>query len=380
MYERLLKVIGNLGTPRILVVGDFMLDVYVYGDAVRISPEAPVPVLNVTETESRCGGGASVAADLAALGAVPLCIGVVGDDASGRSLRDRLIASGADVDDLLALPGRPTTTKQRVVGLAQHRHRQQLMRIDQEAAELLPPEIAGQILRRYRERLADVDVVCLQDYRKGLITPSLCQQMIGLAQTAGRKVLVDPAFGRDYTQYSGATVLTPNRREAGAAVGWEIQTPNEAGRAAEHLRGDLRLEAAVITLDKEGAYLAAEGMSELVPAKARTVYDVTGAGDAVLATLAVSLAVDSDYVTSGEYRRRYRSREVRRRYGDDFGDDPRDCRTVWHGQHEGPAARLAPGGDQVATAAQPEDRLHQRVLRRPPSRAHRVLAVLPSAG
>jgi D-beta-D-heptose 7-phosphate kinase/D-beta-D-heptose 1-phosphate adenosyltransferase len=298
MYERLLKVIGNLGTPRILVVGDFMLDVYVYGDAVRISPEAPVPVLKVTETESRCGGAASVAADLAALGAVPVCIGVVGEDASGRALRDRLIACGADVDNLLALPGRPTTTKQRVVGLAQHRHRQQLMRIDQEAAEPLPPEIVGQILPRYRERLADVDVVCFQDYRKGLITSSLCQQMIGLAQTAGRKVLVDPAFGRDYAQYSGATVLTPNRREAGAAVGWEIQTLDEAGRAAEHLRGDLGLEAAVITLDKEGAYLAADGVSELVPAKARTVYDVTGAGDVVLATLAVSLAADSDYLTA----------------------------------------------------------------------------------
>ncbi len=298
MYEQLLKTIGNLGAPKVLVVGDFMLDVYVYGDAVRISPEAPVPVLNVTGTEYRCGGAASVAADLAALGAVAVCIGVVGDDADGQILTEALISQGVDVSSLHRLADRPTVTKQRLIGLAQHRHKQQLMRIDREVTEPLPIEIGEEVLGRYRELLPDADIVCLQDYNKGLLTDLLCQQMIRLATEAGKRILVDPTPGRDYVKYSGATVLTPNRHEASRAAGFDIRTTADAARAAEHLLKDLRLEAVVITLDKEGAYLATRQTSELLPIKPRTVYDVTGAGDVVLATLALSLAADSDYLTA----------------------------------------------------------------------------------
>jgi len=298
MYEQLLKTIGNLGSPKVLVVGDFMLDVYVYGDAVRISPEAPVPVLNVTGTEYRCGGAASVAVDLATLGAAPLCIGVVGDDPDGQTLTETLAAQGVDITALRRLADRPTVTKQRLIGLAQHRHKQQLMRIDREVTEPLPVEMGEEILRQYRRMLPCTDVVCLQDYNKGLLTDPVCQQMIRLASEAGKKVLVDPTPDPDYVKYNGATVLTPNRREASNAVGFEIKTPDDAARAAEHLLKNLMLEAVVITLDRDGAYLATHETSELVPIKPRTVYDVTGAGDVVLATLAVSLAADSDYLTA----------------------------------------------------------------------------------
>ncbi len=298
MYERLLKTIGSLGAPKVLVAGDFMLDVYVYGDAVRISPEAPVPVLRVTETEYRCGGAASVAADLAALGATPICVGLVGKDAEGRRLEEMLTKLGADVGALHETADRPTVTKQRLIGLAQHRHKQQLMRIDREAAEPVPIELGEQMLRQYRERLADVDIVCLQDYNKGVLTSLLCQQMIVLAAEAGKKVLVDPTPGRDYAKYSGATLITPNRHEASTACGFEIRTISDAARAAEHLLADLRLDAVVLTLDREGAYLATREVGEQVSVKPRTVYDVTGAGDVVLATLAVSLAAESDYLTA----------------------------------------------------------------------------------
>ena len=298
MYEQLLKTIGNLGSPRVLIVGDFMLDIYVYGDAVRISPEAPVPVLNVTETEYRCGGAASVATDLAALGAEPICLGVVGNDAEGQILTEKLVDQGADISALTRLDQRPTVTKQRLIGLAQHRHKQQLMRIDREVAEPLPIDAGEEMVRWYRQMLPDVDVVCLQDYNKGLLTDLVCQQMIRLASEAGKKVLIDPTPGHDYVKYSGATVLTPNRREASMAAGFEIKTPGDAARAAEHLLKDLMLEAVVVTLDRDGAYLATRETSELVPSKPRTVYDVTGAGDVVLATLAVSLAADSDYRTA----------------------------------------------------------------------------------
>lgn len=298
MYERLLKTISNFGQPRILIVGDFMLDVYVYGDAVRISPEAPVPVLKVTETEYRCGGAASVAADLAALGAIPVCIGVVGDDGEGRILRDRLADLGADIAGLCPLPDRPTVTKQRLIGLAQHRHRQQLIRIDREAATPLSEECGRALLDRYRKALSNVEIVCLQDYNKGVLTDGLCRQMIALATESCKKVLVDPTPHPDYTKYRGATLLTPNRHEASMATGIEIQTVSDAARAAQRLIETLNIETAVVTLDKEGAYLNTQGVSELVSSEPRTVYDVTGAGDVVLATLAVALTAESDYLTA----------------------------------------------------------------------------------
>jgi len=298
MYERLLKTIGNLGQPRILVVGDFMLDAYVYGDAVRISPEAPVPVLKVTETEYRCGGAASVAADLRALGAVPVCVGVVGNDNEGQILKDRLTELGADVTALSTVADRPTVTKQRLIGLAQHRHKQQLIRIDREATAPLPAEVCEEILAQYRDAMARVDIVCLQDYNKGVLTEPLCREMIALAREAGVKVLVDPMPNLDYAKYSGATLLTPNRHEASTATGIEITTVADAAEAAGRLLENLDIDVAVVTLDKEGAYLATAEISELIPAEPRTVYDVTGAGDVVLATLAVSLAAESDYVTA----------------------------------------------------------------------------------
>ena len=295
MYERLLKTIGNLGSPRIVVVGDFTLDVYVYGDAVRISPEAPVPVLRVTETEYRCGAAASVAADIEALGAAAVCVGVLGEDNHGEILRDKLRTLGADTRGLCSVPGRPTGTTQRVIGLARHRHKQQLLRIEHEAVEPVPADICDLILREYQQCLAQADIICLHDRDPGLLTPAICAKMIELARHAGRRVVVDPALGRNYSQYRGATVLMPNRQEAAAAVGFAIESPADVAGAARRLREELALEAVVITLDKEGAYLATDDLQELVSAKPRTVYDVTGAGDVVLATLAVSLAGDSDY-------------------------------------------------------------------------------------
>jgi D-beta-D-heptose 7-phosphate kinase/D-beta-D-heptose 1-phosphate adenosyltransferase len=298
MYEHLLKTIANVGSCRVVVVGDFMLDIYTYGDVARISPEAPVPVMRVTQTEYRCGGAASVAADIAGLGAKPICIGVVGQDRDGEILKDSLQALHADTSGLCEVPGRPTTTKQRLIGLAQHRHKQQLMRVDGEVTESLPREIVDQLLQHYRQCVTQADVICVQDYNKGVLDPVLCQRMIGLAQKAGRKVLVDPARGSDCAWYKGATLLKPNRHEAAAVVGFAIETVSDAARAAQQLRVELALEAVVITLDKQGAYLATEDIAELIPARPRQVYDVTGAGDMVLATLAVSLAANSGYLTA----------------------------------------------------------------------------------
>jgi len=295
MHEKLLKIVTNLGSPRILLAGDFMLDVYVYGDALRISPEAPVPVLKVTETEYRCGGAASVAADLASLGAVPLCVGVIGSDRNSEILSAELTGAGAEIARMIRTPERPTISKQRLIGLAQHRHRQQLMRIDRESTEPLDEKLAQQVLQAHRHALCEADLVCLQDYNKGLLANDLCTEMIRLAREAGKKVLVDPAVNADYEKYRGATLITPNRQETSAAVGFEIQDCDSARKAAGLLLERLNLEAVVITLDKEGAYLRAGTVDELFPTRPRSVYDVTGAGDMMLATLAMAVAAGCDY-------------------------------------------------------------------------------------
>jgi len=298
MYENLLKTVTNLGSPKVLVVGDFMLDVYIYGDAIRISPEAPVPVLKVTRNEYRCGGAGSVAADIAALGARPFCLGVIGDDQNSEILKQKLTEMGADISGLHTINNRPTISKQRLIGLAQHLHRQQLIRMDHEPTEPLADEVNEVILQTYKDKLASADIVCLQDYDKGLLSPALCQEMIQSAGQADKKVLVDPSLRSDYSKYLGATVITPNRKETSAAVGFEITNAETAAKAAEELARKLKLQAVVITLDKEGAYLRTEDISQIIPTRGRSVYDVTGAGDMVLATLAITLAAGCVYETA----------------------------------------------------------------------------------
>jgi D-beta-D-heptose 7-phosphate kinase/D-beta-D-heptose 1-phosphate adenosyltransferase len=295
LYGKLLKIVTSLGSPRVLLAGDFMLDVYTYGDAERISPEAPVPVLKVTKTEYRCGGAGAVAVDLAKLGAKVFCVGVIGSDTNGRILKDKLTEAEVDVSGITAVEDRPTITKQRLIGLAQHRHQQQLFRIDEEITDPLPDEQNKKILLLYKERLPDVDIICLQDYNKGLLGPAVCREMIRLSKQAGKKVLIDPSPRADYSKYTSATLITPNRTEASLAVGFELKTADNYPKAADDLADKLQLDAVVITLDKEGAYLKTDSISELVPTRPRNVYDVSGAGDMVLATLAVALAAGCDY-------------------------------------------------------------------------------------
>ncbi len=298
MYENLLKTVTNLGSPKVLVAGDFMLDVYLYGDAVRISPEPLAPAMKVAKTEYRCGGAGSVANNLAALGATAYCLGVIGDDPNSDILKDELTKSGLDITGLFEVANRPIVSKQRLIGLAQHLHRQQSIRIDEESADPLSGELRQKILRAYEQKLSQVDVVCLQDHDKGLLSDSLCRRMIELAARANKKVLVDPSPTSDYSKYLGATAITPNRRESSVAVGFEITDAETAARAAADLLGKLRLQAVIITLDKEGAYLKTQDAGKMISTRARSVYDVTGAGDMALATLATSLAAGCDYETA----------------------------------------------------------------------------------
>lgn len=300
MPDTLLKTVTNLGSPKIMVVGDFMLDVAVFGNAVKISPHAPIPVLRVVRREYNAGGAGFVATDINALGGEPLCIGVIGSDRNGDVLAELLENAGADISGLLKLSDRPTITKQRLVGLAQHKHPQELIRFDDESDGPLSKAQRKDILELFRAKLPLVDVVCLQDYNKGLLSPEICREMIDIACSAGKKVLVDPWPMSDYTKYTNATLITPNRNEASLASDIEVDSADAAGAAAKVLCENLHLDASIITLDSEGLYLKTDSIDQLIPTVPRTVYDVSGAGDMILAAFAVTIAGGCDYYTAAQ--------------------------------------------------------------------------------
>lgn len=270
--------LADLSAARLLIVGDVMLDRYWFGDVTRISPEAPVPIVKIERSEERPGGAANVARNVAALGAQVGLLSVVGDDEAGRSLLRLLEASGIAVN-LHVDPAISTTVKLRVIG-----RQQQLLRIDFETSP--SHEVLRAKLLEFATRLGDCDAVILSDYGKGGLTH--IGEMIRLARDAGKHVLVDPK-GDDFSKYAGATVVTPNRAELRAVVGrW--QDPEELARKAEALRADLGLDGLLVTRSEEGMSLFHAGGALHEQAVAREVFDVSGAGDTVIATLAVMLA------------------------------------------------------------------------------------------
>jgi rfaE bifunctional protein kinase chain/domain len=265
---------------RVLVVGDVMLDRYWYGDVSRISPEAPVPVVLVNEKREdlRLGGAANVAHNCAALRAKTTLLSVVGNDDAGRQLERLLKQRGVEAQ-LHRDRSIRTTEKLRVIG-----RQQQLLRLDFERTP--SREVLASKLTQYRAALPDCDVVILSDYGKGGMTH--IRQMIQLARRAKKRVLVDPK-GDDYSRYRGASIITPNRAELREVVGtWADEA--DLARRAETLRRKLGLEALLVTRGDEGMTLFRAGRKVHINTEAREVFDVTGAGDTVIATLAVMLA------------------------------------------------------------------------------------------
>jgi rfaE bifunctional protein kinase chain/domain len=263
---------------RLLVVGDVMLDRYWFGDSDRISPEAPVPVVQVAKVDERLGGAANVARNVAALGANTTLLGVVGEDEAGNRVGELLQQCGVN-SQLEIDPQVPTTVKLRVIA-----RQQQLIRLDFEET---PSQTAlEQKLVRFEKALSDVDVVVLSDYGKGAL--SQVAAMIAYARSQNKMILVDPK-GEDYAKYRDATVITPNRSELRQVVGrWTSEA--DLTQRAQDLRTSLGIKALLLTRSEEGMSLFTdEGVSH-VRAQAREVFDVSGAGDTVIATLAVALA------------------------------------------------------------------------------------------
>jgi D-glycero-beta-D-manno-heptose-7-phosphate kinase len=271
---------------RVLVVGDVMLDRYWFGDVERISPEAPVPVVKITRTDERPGGAANVARNAAALGAQATLIGVIGDDEPGRSL-ERLLAGERVRTSLRRDASLPTTVKLRVIG-----RQQQLLRVDFEtipSAEALAAKLAD-----YERALPECDVVVVSDYGKGGLAD--ITRMIELARGRGTPVLVDPK-GEDYLRYRGATLLTPNRAEFREVAGrWRNEA--ELATKAQSLRAELALQALLITRSEEGMSLYTDAGAQHIPAQAREVYDVSGAGDTVIATIGALVGAGADLASA----------------------------------------------------------------------------------
>ncbi len=290
-HHDLLHVIDRLGRPRILVLGDLILDRYTRGDAERISPEAPVIVLCAGERDERLGGAANVANMLRELEAEVICGGVVGADEAGMALRHMLEARAIDTTLVVVDESRPTTVKERFIGLASTRHPSQILRVDRESTEQLSASLEKQVIDRLAQQVEACDAVLISDYAKGFCTPGLLKATIAEARRHNVPVLVDPVRLGGYERYRGATLLKPNRREAEQAAGEKILSPHDALRVGRRLCEELDFAMAVITLDRDGMALAPrDGEGCVFPTYARAVYDITGAGDMVLAMLGVCMA------------------------------------------------------------------------------------------
>lgn len=271
--------------PAILVIGDLMIDHYVWGDATRLSPEAPVPIVNVKNESTTLGGAANVAQNLVALGAKVTLGGVIGNDTFGDQLTGILAEEGIATDAIIKDDKRPTTVKTRVV-VGSH----QLVRVDREITDEVSTDIEEELISKLGPYINEADIILFSDYGKGLFSAGLTQHLIGLAKDKQKKVIIDPK-GLNYEKYKGAFMIKPNRKElAEAAKTDRIKNIDDLQKAAKVIFKQTGIDYLVVTLSEEGMVILDELTYKLLPVKATAVFDVTGAGDTVLATIAYFIA------------------------------------------------------------------------------------------
>ena len=270
-------------TPKILVLGDLMIDHYLWGSCERISPEAPVQVVDVAKETTVLGGAGNVINNLKALGADVSVAGVIGDDDNGKELREMLHAIDVDSKNLITQSGRKTSKKSRVIAVSQ-----QILRYDKESKDAITQESVAKILDSVKENIQAYDALILSDYGKGVLTEELCQAVIKLANENGVKVLVDPK-GSDFSKYRGAYLLTPNKKEAQLATGIDIKDDASLQEALLQLKSECDLTVSLITLSEDGIAIFDSELKRF-PTVAKEVFDVTGAGDTVIASIAYALS------------------------------------------------------------------------------------------
>jgi len=286
--RNLAHILSTIGRPNILLVGDFMLDKYVWGEVKRISQEAPIPVINVTSEEVRPGGAGSVANNLAELGANVYCCGVIGNDDEGKRLREMLNNLRVETDGIVEDCDRPTTVKVRVMGHLQSAGRgvQQLLRIDYEKTDDIQEKIQNEIINKIKDKVQHLDVILVSDMNKGAVSKQIVEAVINYGKKQKIPVIVDPRYGGDYGNYKGATAIAPNRYETELSTGIKITGIDSLKAAGKKLLKDLSLEYVIITADKDGMFLCNKnGEYNLIHTVPKDVYDVSGAGDMVLSVL-----------------------------------------------------------------------------------------------
>jgi len=278
------QLISSFAGKRVVVLGDVMLDQFIWGNVRRISPEAPVPVVEVANETSHLGGAGNVAANIRALGGVPIPIGIIGEDSAAGQLTGILKSNGIEASGLLAVTGRPTTVKTRIVA-----HSQQIVRADRESKAPITAESNAALAAAFGKWLPSAGAVVVSDYDKGVVNRTLLREVLPAAQRAGIPVLLDPKVHHaDY--YKPITLITPNHREAELLTGISIENEQQLETAGRKLLEKFECPYALITRGEEGMSLFFPGGSHHLPTFAREVFDVTGAGDTVIATLALAQA------------------------------------------------------------------------------------------
>jgi D-beta-D-heptose 7-phosphate kinase/D-beta-D-heptose 1-phosphate adenosyltransferase len=291
--NELVEILDRVHAVRVLVLGDVMLDRFVYGTVGRVSPEAPIPVLEVDRAVDSAGGAANVARNVGSIGAHSTLVGVVGDDAWGADLRTQIAASPNIDAQLIVDLSRPTTVKTRFVA-----NGQQMLRADREMRSVFSDAVEQQILRQFSESLRNADVVVLSDYAKGVLSERVTREAIREARQLGKPVIVDPKT-KDLRKYSGATVVKPNRSELQAACGFDCGTDQLVEGAVRPYLDDGVCDSMVVTRGKDGMSVVTRGAPAVhLRTMARQVFDVSGAGDTAVAAMALGLAAGADIVAA----------------------------------------------------------------------------------
>ncbi len=287
--ERLLELKSAFAGKRIAVIGDMMLDGYFWGEVKRISPEAPVPVVEIEKEFNRFGGAANVALNIKTLNAIPFPIGVIGKDNEGEMFASLMNEAGVSNDGIIIDESRPTTSKTRVIANNQH-----VVRIDKESKKDVDEEVENKIFETFASNVKNFDAVILQDYNKGVLTESLIKKIISLANENNLIVTVDPKF-TNFFEYRNVTVFKPNRKETEDAFGVKIKNDEDVEHYGKELIKKLNSKYVLLTLGEQGVALFGDGEEvKKIPTKARSVADVSGAGDTVISTLTVALTAGAD--------------------------------------------------------------------------------------
>ncbi len=291
--EELTKIKQSFKNKKIAVVGDMMLDGYFWGDVKRISPEAPVPIVEIENEFFRFGGAANVALNILKLGGIPFPVGVIGNDQDGKKFNELLEKEKITSEGIIVDLSRPTTIKTRVIAENQH-----IVRIDRESKLNISHEIENKIIFTLGDKINELDAIILQDYNKGVLTKRLINEIITLANENNKIITVDPKFD-NFLEYKNVTVFKPNKKETENIFGIRIQTDEDIVKAGERLLDKLQSKFVLLTLGELGVALFENNNSvKRIPTKARKVADVSGAGDTVISTLTMALAANADIYTS----------------------------------------------------------------------------------